>query len=193
MRAPCPTAVVLTGGDARRLGGQDKARLRVGGRTLLDRVLTALPAAAEAVVVGPRCEVVRPVRFVREDPPGGGPVAALAAGLQAVTAERVWLLAGDLPFLTGEALAELARHPAAMAVDDEDRDQPLLSCWPAEALRQALPAEIHGAGLRRVLAGLDVVRVRLPGHPPPWFDCDTPQALAQARDWVGREGRAPLA
>jgi molybdopterin-guanine dinucleotide biosynthesis protein A len=189
MRPVCPSAVVLTGGGSRRLGGQDKTRLQVGGRSLLDRVLAALPAAAEAVVVGPEHDVVRPARFVREDPPGGGPVAALAAGLAAVTGERVWLLAGDLPFLTPAALAELARHPAAMAVDAEGRDQPLLSCWDTAALRGALPAQVQGAALRPVLGRLDVERVSLPGHPPPWFDCDTPEALEQARAWEA--GRAP--
>ncbi|MFD9249059.1 NTP transferase domain-containing protein, partial [Streptomyces bottropensis] len=39
-------AVVLAGGAARRLGGADKPALRVGGRALLDRVLTACAGAA---------------------------------------------------------------------------------------------------------------------------------------------------
>ncbi|NJP68904.1 NTP transferase domain-containing protein, partial [Streptomyces spiramenti] len=48
--APAPfDAVVLAGGAGRRLGGADKAAVRVGGRTLLDRVLTASRAARATV------------------------------------------------------------------------------------------------------------------------------------------------
>ncbi|BBA98779.1 putative molybdopterin-guanine dinucleotide biosynthesis protein [Actinacidiphila reveromycinica] len=79
-------AVVPAGGAARRLGGTDKPALTVGGRQLLDRVLAACAAAGETVVVGPRRPTARPVRWAREEPPGGGPVPALAAGL-AVLAE----------------------------------------------------------------------------------------------------------
>ena len=43
------------------------------------------------------------VRLVREQPPGGGPVAALRAGLAEVPTDVVALLAGDLPFLTARA------------------------------------------------------------------------------------------
>ena len=35
------TAAILAGGQARRLGGQDKSRLVVGGRTILERELDA--------------------------------------------------------------------------------------------------------------------------------------------------------
>ena len=37
-----PLGVVLAGGLARRMGGGDKARLRIGGRTILERVLARL-------------------------------------------------------------------------------------------------------------------------------------------------------
>ncbi|NKI41053.1 DUF6457 domain-containing protein [Streptomyces physcomitrii] len=84
--APTPRfdAVVLAGGGARRLGGADKPGLRVGGRRLLDRVLTACAAAERTVVVAAPRATVRPVRWTREEPPGSGPVAALAAGLRAL-------------------------------------------------------------------------------------------------------------
>ncbi|MEE4545309.1 NTP transferase domain-containing protein [Streptomyces sp. V4-01] len=77
-------AVVLAGGAARRLGGADKPALPVGGRMLLDRVLAACPGARATVVVGPRRPTSRPVRWTREDPAGGGPLPALAAGLAAL-------------------------------------------------------------------------------------------------------------
>ncbi|MET7461892.1 NTP transferase domain-containing protein [Nonomuraea sp. NPDC005501] len=98
--------VVLAGGEARRLGGADKPGLVVGGRTLLERVVAAVPGAGRVVVVGPERELPGVV-FTREDPPGGGPVPALRAGLREVTAPRVVLLAADLPFLTPAHIATL--------------------------------------------------------------------------------------
>ncbi|MEV6939475.1 NTP transferase domain-containing protein, partial [Streptomyces sp. NPDC051132] len=83
---PAPyDAVVLAGGAARRLGGADKPGVRVGGRALLDRVLAACADARTTVVVATPRPTVRPVRWAREEPPGGGPVAALAAGLRQTT------------------------------------------------------------------------------------------------------------
>src|SRR3712207_9322640 len=82
------------------MGGQAKPQLDVGGRTILEAVLAAVPDAAPRIVVGPPQPVPRDVLVVREDPPRGGPVAALKAGLAHVSGEVVALLAGDLPFLT---------------------------------------------------------------------------------------------
>ncbi|WP_019356804.1 DUF6457 domain-containing protein [Streptomyces sp. AA1529] len=80
------TALVLAGGGARRLDGADKPAVTVGGRPLLDRVLAACGDAAATVVVGPRRPTCRPVLWAREEPPGGGPLAALQAGLDALAA-----------------------------------------------------------------------------------------------------------
>src|SRR5215470_4882128 len=72
--------VVLAGGRARRLGGVDKPALVVGERSMLDTVLLACDGAAGIVVVGPPRPTVVDVRWTREDPPHGGPLAALVAG-----------------------------------------------------------------------------------------------------------------
>ena len=78
-------AVILAGGAGRRLGGAGKPMLAVHGRPMLERVLDAVADADVTVVVGPQTlplpgGVVR----VSEEPPGGGPVAATAAGLAAL-------------------------------------------------------------------------------------------------------------
>jgi molybdopterin-guanine dinucleotide biosynthesis protein A len=101
-------AVVLAGGKAARLGGQPKPQLDVGGRTMLTAVLSALDGAAPRVVVGPAQPVPAGVLLVREEPPGGGPVPALAAGLAAVgDVEVVAVLAADLPFVTTAVVTAL--------------------------------------------------------------------------------------
>ncbi|WP_188302429.1 molybdenum cofactor guanylyltransferase, partial [Streptomyces sp. CBMA123] len=101
--------IVPAGGSARRLGGADKPGLTVGETTLLDRVLAACAGARTTVVVGPARPTARAgVRWTREQPPGGGPVAAVAAGLDLVTADLVLLLAADLPFLDRRTVDRLA-------------------------------------------------------------------------------------
>ncbi|MDT7569923.1 MAG: hypothetical protein QOE05_97 [Actinomycetota bacterium] len=181
-------AVVLAGGTARRLGGVDKPALLVGDVSILDRVLAAVAGAARTVVVGPRRATAREVVWCREDPPGGGPVAALAAGLTEVTAELVVVLAGDLPFVSPDAVDLLldaaSGQDGALLVDHDGREQLLAGAWRTDALRAALPDQPAGARLGFVLLGLTPVRVgvhQLADAPPPWFDCDTDDDLAAAR------------
>jgi molybdopterin-guanine dinucleotide biosynthesis protein A len=137
-------AVVLAGGAARRLGGADKPGVRVGGRALLDRVLSACAGAAVTVVVADPRPTARPVRWAREEPPGGGPVAALDAGLRHTTAPVVLVLSADLPFLDAATVHRLTAALAASGAegallsDAEGRDQPLVAAYRTEALRRAL-------------------------------------------------------
>ena len=190
------SAVVLAGGRAARLGGQAKPQLDVGGRSMLAAVLEACTAATTRIVVGPPQPVAQGVVVLREHPPGGGPVAAMRAGLAVVRTEVVAVLAGDLPFLTPAVLDDLLgalTDDGAMAVDDAGRDQFLLGVWRTAALRAALTGTERHAPVRRVLAALVARRVPLvaaPGTPPPWLDCDTPHDLARARAAAGLARRA---
>jgi molybdopterin-guanine dinucleotide biosynthesis protein A len=183
-------AVVLAGGRGARLGGRAKPQLVVGDRTILAAVLAAVADAEERVVVGPPQSVPDGVLVVREQPPGGGPVAALRAGLGHVTADVVAVLAGDLPFLTPELVGDLRSRltgDGVLVVDDAGRDQLLLGVWRTARLRAALPEVAAHVPVRRVLAPLAVRRLRpsVPdGTPPPWTDCDTPGDLDRARAWV---------
>lgn len=173
-------AVVLAGGQGRRMGGLDKTSLMVGQRTLLDAVLDAVRDARTTVVVGPERRTPRPVVWAREDPPGGGPVTGLAAALPLVTTEAVAVLAADLPFLdaaTIQLLRGACQHDGALLVDDDGREQLLVGVWRTVTLRQALtPFEPR---LGAVLQRLEYDRIVTAGRP--WLDCDTEHDLAVAR------------
>lgn len=177
--------LVLAGGRARRMSGVDKPSLVLDGRRLLDVALDALAGAQHRVVVAAAADLPAGVELVSEDPAGGGPVAAIAAGLGRVSAPVCVVLAADLPFVALEHVAELVAAVAgsgALAVDADGRDQPLLAAYDTAALRHALPDGPHGASMRQLLSALpDVRRVRLAGTPSPWFDCDTPEDLERAR------------
>jgi hypothetical protein len=83
--------------------------------------------------------------WAREEPPGGGPLAALDAGLRHVTAARLCLLSADLPFLTPSALdrlhAALDAEPAkdgALYVDADGREQYLTAVYRSAPLRAGM-------------------------------------------------------
>ncbi|MBM7775393.1 molybdopterin-guanine dinucleotide biosynthesis protein A [Actinokineospora baliensis] len=152
-------AVILAGGKATRMGGIDKPALVVGGSTLLDRAITAVAHADEIVVVGPPRPTVHPVRWTREPEPGSGPVAALAAGLEFVTADTTVLLAADLLAISRATVDRLRAEAPALLVDADGRDQWLLGAWPTAPLRAALPERPVDAALRKVLTGLSPVRL----------------------------------
>ncbi|HET9519015.1 MAG TPA: NTP transferase domain-containing protein [Actinoplanes sp.] len=193
-------AVVLAGGAARRMGGADKPALPVGGQPMLSRVLAAVHDADPQIVVGRvPSDLPAHVHPTREDPPGGGPVAATAAGLAMVPdgTSIVALLAADLPLLTGEAVdvlrltVESAPMQGAVYRDAEGRRQLLCGVWRTAALREAVDrlaverGNLHGASVRDLVEYLRVAEVawRRPG-PPPWFDCDTDDDLRTAQEWV---------
>ncbi|MFC8422496.1 NTP transferase domain-containing protein [Streptomyces sp. NPDC057236] len=194
---PAYDAVVLAGGAARRLGGADKPGVRVGGRALLDRVLAACGGARTTVVVAAPRPTARPVIWAREEPPGGGPLAALAAGLRHTTADRVVLLSADLPFLDRRTVRELLaplRHGTADGVlltDSDGRDQPLVAAYRTGALRRELAAltglhgELTGLPLRRLTGSLDLTRI---SDPVASFDCDTWDDIATARARIREHG-----
>lgn len=194
-------AVVLAGGAARRLGGADKPAVRVGGRTLLDRVLTACEGARSTVVVGARRPTGRPVVWAREEPPGGGPLAALDAGVRHCEAETVLVLSADLPFLDAATVRRLLAALAAGAEGAEGallsdaggRDQPLVGAYRAEPLRReiALLATEHGSlsglPLRLLTRELDLARVAADSLAS--FDCDTWEDISTARARIREHGQ----
>nr|WP_320068265.1 NTP transferase domain-containing protein [Micromonospora sp. RTGN7] len=193
-------AIVLAGGSARRMGGVDKPGLPVGGRPMRDRVLAAVADADVRVLVGPAGTVPPGVRLTRESPPGGGPVAAAAAGLSLLPAgtTTVALLAADLPLLTQDAVRALRDQLAdptvdgACLVDLDGRRQQLCGVWRVAPLRAALDrlaaargGTLDGAAVRALLAGLAVREVPWSGTgPPPWFDCDTHEDVRRAEEWT---------
>ncbi len=205
---------MLAGGAGRRLGGVDKPGLTVApGRTLLSVALDAVASTPgrhrTIVVVGPpRTISGRPdqVLQTREQPPGSGPAAAIAAGMSALSASPgpdgraatdgsdaavVAILASDLPgvtrslvhLLTGALRADPARR-AVVARDSQGRDQLLLSVVRARSLRDRLAERSSWANesVRTLLGPL--VDAGLPFGPTETMDIDTPADLALLQTWA---------
>jgi molybdopterin-guanine dinucleotide biosynthesis protein A len=185
------TAVILTGGRSARMGGGDKTQSLIGTETSLDLLVGSLPDHITVVVVGPQRPSCRPVTLCREDPPFGGPVAALHAALAVVETPYVLVIAGDMPF-AGRVLPALIRawnsHDAVVPVDSRGRRQHLCCLAQVESLRAAmerLPSP-QGASMTSVLELLDVQAVLLnDANDHVLADFDTPEELAALRLWKG--------
>ena len=206
--APRTDVLVLAGGTGRRLGGVSKPDVVARGARLLDHVLTGVEAVREqaglgrVVVVAPP-QVALPAGVLRalEDPPLGGPVAGIAAGLarlvsdagrdgRAQAAPLTAVLTCDapeswraLPLLLA-ALRETPDAAGACARSD-GYPQYLLGVYHRLALAgQVCPAgsPLRDVSVRRVVGRLHPVQVDLGELRHAARDLDT---WPEVRDWDG--------
>lgn len=162
-------AVIVAGGRATRLAGSNKPEWVHHGHRLLDDALDAAAGARRTVVVGD-VDVPAGVLLTREDPPFGGPVAAVAAGLasleQATTGPRpawVLLLASDLPH-AARAVQRLfdvdpGDHDGFLLLDDDGRPQWLIGCYRLASVTAQLAQPDCPSSLYGLLESLDLLAV----------------------------------
>lgn len=209
--APPLGAIVLAGGRGTRLGGIDKAAVELAGERLVDRVVAAARAygAAPVVVVGPDRPAPPGVVVVREDPPFAGPLAALAAGLDALssaahseTATPPWtlLLSCDLVDPDGVCRALTAALRAdpdpeldgVLLRDPEGRGQWLAGAYRVAALAAGIRAAAPLADRPLRLAFADARLRHLAAPAELTADIDTPADLERARSNTRARG-VPMA
>ena len=195
---PPTFGLVLAGGLARRMGGGDKARLSVGGSTILDRVLSCLSAQCAGIVINANGD---PARFadagapvVPDNVPGFvGPLAGILAGLDWLAENRsdvAWMLSvpGDCPFLPDDLVERLheARRaegrPLACARSGEWR-HPVVGLWPV-ALRGDLRKALTVDDLRKIEVWTGRHGIAIADWPDqpvdPFFNVNTPEDAAAA-------------
>jgi molybdopterin-guanine dinucleotide biosynthesis protein A len=200
--------VVLAGGRARRMGGGDKARIRIGDRTILERVLARIAPQCAGVVLNANGD---PVRFadtglpVLADsvPDFAGPLAGILAGLDWAATHRpgiadVVSVPGDCPFLPTDLVGRLwrvrqdARAPLACARSGEWR-HPVVGLWPV-ALREDLRAALVEQQLRKIeiwTARHGVAIAEWPMTPfDPFFNVNTPADAAEATRIAAQQDEA---
>ena len=196
--APLPLGLVLTGGLARRMGGGDKTRIRIGGKTILERVLARFKPQCVAVILNANGD---PTRFadtglpvVADTVPGfAGPLAGILAGLDWAAAYApgiadVASVPGDCPFLPGDLVARLSATRQAAGVPlacarSGDWRHPVVGLWPValrEDLRKALVEEnMHKIETWTARHGIAVGN--WPATPiDPFFNVNTPADAAEA-------------
>ena len=198
MSHPPTLGLVLAGGLARRMGGGDKALLRIGAATILDRVLERLAPQCSRMILNANGD---PARFaftrlpvVADDVPDfAGPLAGVLAGLDWAAAhvpDMAWVASvpGDCPFLPRDLVARLhaaraaENRPLACARSGDWR-HPVVGIWPV-ALRHDLRRAVAEEGLHKIEVWTARHGVAIADWPPtpvdPFFNVNTPADAAEA-------------
>jgi molybdenum cofactor guanylyltransferase len=192
--------LILAGGLARRMGGGDKARIRVGNATILERVVERLAPQCSRIIINANGD---PARFADTGltvvadsiPDFAGPLAGILAGLD-WTAANVpgceWLASvpGDCPFVPRDLVTRLheartaAGVPLACARSGEWR-HPVAGLWPV-SLREDLRRAISDEGLRKIEVWTERHGIALASWADtpvdPFFNVNTPDDAARAEE-----------
>ncbi len=191
---PGYSAMVLAGGRSSRLG-VDKASVPVGGRRLLDRVLSVLTNCfADVVVVGRTGwdEACGPVRFVQDETPGLGPLGGLYTGLGVVEHGRALAVGCDMPFINRGVLEELLAQDGgadATVARTDGRAQPLLAVYDRRV--RSVARRVLDTGDRSLMAllrAIDVCYVEIGGGDRVCFSVNTADDLERAEEFLRRGG-----
>ena len=175
--------IVLTGGTSKRFGS-DKSKAEINGKSLLEILTDGL---SNLIIVGPESSVS--AKYVRENPLGSGPVAAIAEALKEVSSTEVAIFATDMPFapkLLG-TLKENLIHDAALPLDCDGFAQPLAAIYRTEKLRSAISKfeSVENKSVKELISHLVIDCVPLVDTEY-LLDIDTPAELERAIDLAGR-------
>ena len=187
--------VILAGGLARRMGGGDKALIRLGGLSLLNRVVARLQPQVAALALNANGDAARFQTWnlpVLADTIAGnpGPLAGILAGMEWAAPRHEYLVTAptDTPFLPSDLVARLkaARDRAGAEIvvaASGGRSHPVVALWPvrlAAALRHALVEEgVRKAG--EFIARYTVARAEFPVAPfDPFLNVNRPEDIVLA-------------
>lgn len=191
------TGIVLTGGRSSRMG-EDKASLVLGGTTLLGRVVAALSAVADEVVIVrapgqslPLVQTASTLTIVADRVEGAGPLEGIVTGLEVSTAPVALVVGVDHPFLRPTLLRLLIERAQAGAPWVlpvlEGHPQPMCSAVARpslEALRALVATgERSPASAARSLGGVPLDEAEWRTADPEalsFWDVDTREALQAA-------------
>ena len=196
-----PLGVILAGGLATRMGGGDKGRLDLGGRSLLGHVISRLGPQVAGLALNANGDAARFEEYELPVLPDSiadypGPLAGVLAGMDWAAsqgADSIVTAAADTPFFPTDLVEKLAavasgmEAPLALAATRDDSGklwrQPTFGLWPV-ALRDDLRQALRD-GLRKVVLWTDRHQGRLAEFPAggvdPFFNVNTPDDLAEAR------------
>lgn len=147
------TAVILAGGRARRMGGEDKGLLELNGKPLVQHVIERIEPQVDTILISANRNQAEYERFgcpVISDEKQGflGPLAGIASALQHCTTDHLLVVPCDMPFLpdnlASAMLQQLQNKNAEIClVHDGQRPQPLIaliSCSLQDTLNQSISA-----------------------------------------------------
>jgi molybdopterin-guanine dinucleotide biosynthesis protein A len=194
------TGVILAGGRNSRMGGRDKAFLRVDGETVFARTLAVLRRCFSHVLVvsnTPEKYVDYAVDVTRDELVGLGPLGGLHAALGRVPTPYAFVTACDMPFLREETIRYLVSRldEQDAIVPEWDGDiEPLLAVYSTGLRTQIADAAAGGVvAVRDFLPRIEVDYVpqaemaRVAGAEESFRNVNTPEDAARFAVQVGGE------
>ena len=198
--------VLLAGGLARRMGGGDKPMRQIGGRTILERVITRLKPQCDELILNANGDPARFASFGLPVVPDNvenfpGPLAGILAALDWTAAHRpgvswVFSAAADCPFLPRDLVARLTEalvnENAQLAVAASDgQSHPVIGLW-SVSLRDGLRHALVQEDIRRIdrwTARYKLATVTWPTQPlDPFFNANTMDDIAEAERLAELDG-----
>lgn len=180
--------LILAGGDARRMGGGDKARLDLAGEPLIAHVRRRLAPQVDELAISAGRDYGTGLAFI-PDLPGGvkGPLAGLAAAvawLEAQQRRQISAIATapvDTPFLPRDLVARLAAAGGQAVAETPQGLQPAFGYWPLAALEAARPLfeQSRGAAMAALIDATNAARVRFEDERA-FLNINHPDDLAKA-------------
>jgi molybdenum cofactor guanylyltransferase len=191
------TALIFGGGRATRLGGVNKALLEVGGRPIVDRILSAVNTLVDETVLltnDATLQEMGSLKLVYDPTPHAGVLTALATGLAAAAGDICIAVACDMPFVSRrlfEALLDMQQRTDADVVIPRTRDflEPMHAVYRRASVEAAIRQALE-RGDQRMTSYFKDVRVEevpeadwqlLDPAGLAFFNVNTPEDLAEAR------------
>ena len=188
------TGVIQAGGRNTRMGGQPKALMEVGGRTIIDRVAEVVCAVTDDVLLvtnTPDLYAGLGLSMVPDVFADGGSLGGIYSGLRAAQRDVAFTVACDMPFLRPDVarlVIDRAHEAEVVAPKVGDQFQTLHACY-AKSCLPAMEARLRNGRLKivglledvRVLAIAEDEVARLYSPDVVFMNVNTPEELARAR------------
>ena len=187
---PTITAVILAGGEARRMGGHDKGLVEVDGRRMIEYVLEALRPQVHALLINANRNIESYARYgvpvIPDALPGfNGPLAGMASGMRAAGTPMIITVPCDSPFVPNDLvqrLAEAKRNAnAEIAVaHNSERMQPVFALLDTGLLDSL--QEFLGRGERKIdrwFGEHRTISVDFSDRPETFINVNTPEEVAR--------------
>mgnify|MGYP001393537611 CR=1 FL=1 len=163
------SAIVLVGGEGRRVNGMEKYFFTYLGKTFIERLIESLQPAVDEIILVAKSEEhcerfshLYGVRCVHDIRKGTGPMGGLHAGVGASRGDLLFVCACDMPCIDTRVVFALfdalGTYDAAIPSWDRDMLEPLHAVYRKEPLQRYLE-DPPSLSLRNMVKSLNVVYV----------------------------------
>jgi molybdopterin-guanine dinucleotide biosynthesis protein A len=188
------TGVIQAGGRSTRMGGEPKALLELGGKRIVERVVDALGAVLDDLLVvtnTPERYAFLGLPMVADRYPDGGALGGIFTGLAAADGDAAFTVACDMPFVHPEVVRlVVARAGEADVVIPRLGEQyETMHALYAKACLAPMETRLRAGKLKIVgffpdVSVLEIDAAAVARHRAPetaFMNVNTPEELARAR------------